>query len=674
MARRRSVVLSVQADIRDLQAELAKMPGISEKEAKKMVRSLNRQLQKAEKEAKRTAAASKQAWGDFLKVASGAILGAGVAVGKFGQEVADLRNELTDMSTRTGIAADTLAGLRLAAEGSGQDFSGLSRVLTKLPVVLGDVERETKRTVDAFAALEVETHETSGELREGDAIFRDVIGSLSEMEGKTGKAAAAADLFGASGTKLLQAFAGAGPLDDFVTLATEFGVGVGPDAAKAAGDWQRSMAELDNSLDGAKARLIDTLDVAGLVDGFTLGFVFMGQFVATTFNEIIERAGLVAGALSAMLSGDFSSALDIFSLGIVGMGDALGTARDAALDEAQAFWTARQAVRDATGAVTVHTAATRDGTDATVAATAALDTLSEVEAARQANQAAILTAEGELAALIAASRATQLSAEDLVFEAYVQRLAVIDELAQATGDAAGADEARAASQIEFQAELAEVEAARREAERREAERLEAYEESVAAKRRARANDALNSSAQLASGMSAAFGVAADRAAETNIQAAKRLFAAQKAAGISEAVIQGAVAVMTALAQLGPVAGAVAAIGIGLTTAATVAVIAAEQPAFDIGGVVRASGGVMARTPDQITARVLPGEAVLSRSATERIGPQGVAAMNRGDPPAPQVIPMPVYEHFNRFARDSVRARGPLRRELRKGRSIGILGY
>ena len=140
--KKESIEISYKANMSDLTKKLANMPNVTAKEAKKMVGALDRQLKQAENAAKRSAAASKKAMKassaaakkgakDFQKLASSAsmvgasFLAMGVGAIAFTQKIADLTNELTDANTKTGIAVETLAGLRLAAEGSGLEFSNL---------------------------------------------------------------------------------------------------------------------------------------------------------------------------------------------------------------------------------------------------------------------------------------------------------------------------------------------------------------------------------------------------------------------------------------------------------------------------------------------------------------------------------------------------------------------
>ncbi len=156
----------------------------------------------------------------------------------------------------------------------------------------------------------------------------------------------------------------------------------------------------------------------------------------------------------------------------------------------------------------------------------------------------------------------------------------------------------------------------------------------------------------------------------SIESQKKMFAAAKAAAISEAVIAGAVAGIATFKDGGVTPqNILEAAALAITTAATVATIAAEQPSFDIGGVVR--GGVMAQSRDQVSANLLPGEAVLNRRATEALGEQGVNALNSGGSASSQVVVVPAYKHFDRFIKDEYRRGGSFRNIVTKQREFPV---
>lgn len=109
------------------------------------------------------------------------------------------------------------------------------------------------------------------------------------------------------------------------------------------------------------------------------------------------------------------------------------------------------------------------------------------------------------------------------------------------------------------------------------------------------------------------------------KAARAAWQTQQDLNIAQTFAAGAVALIQAFAQLGPAAGAIAGIGIAAATAASIATISSQKPAFHSGGVV----GGSANGQGEVSARLLPGEALLNRQATNALGSSGVAALNSG---------------------------------------------
>lgn len=117
--------------------------------------------------------------------------------------------------------------------------------------------------------------------------------------------------------------------------------------------------------------------------------------------------------------------------------------------------------------------------------------------------------------------------------------------------------------------------------------------------------------------------AAAKRAKVERKAAIEAFETQQAVNIASAVVAGALAVLQAFAQLGPIAGGIAAVGIAATTAASIASIEAAKPSFHRGGIVSEAG------QGEVSARLLPNEAVLNRQAAASLGAGGVHALNAG---------------------------------------------
>jgi hypothetical protein len=109
--------------------------------------------------------------------------------------------------------------------------------------------------------------------------------------------------------------------------------------------------------------------------------------------------------------------------------------------------------------------------------------------------------------------------------------------------------------------------------------------------------------------------------------AERLWKTSQSLALAQTIAAGAVAVMQALAQLGPIAGPIAAAGIVASTLASeLATLNALAPEFDVGG-IRTRG-----QSDQYMTTLYDGEGVLTRRGVDAIGGEGaVHAANKGAP-------------------------------------------
>jgi hypothetical protein len=275
-------------------------------------------------------------------VAFGATLGATALLGtvtaataglaSMAQGVADLRNDLADASTRSGIAVETLQGLRLAAEGSGLSFSALTSGLDQFGARLSQAAEGTGRTAEAFAALGVEVVDAGGNLRDGDAVLRETLAALNAMEPSAERSALAVEALGRTGGKLLQALSGT-ELGAFVEQARIFGVDVGPEAAKSAGEWQRATAELDLVTRGLKGAIVDAF--GGGADAlFT--FTEAVVVVSTRYRTFAEEAPRL---------------FDLVVSSVESLGDVLGAQLDRILARAEAIGVVIGAVAAEIGSV-----------------------------------------------------------------------------------------------------------------------------------------------------------------------------------------------------------------------------------------------------------------------------------------------------------------------------------
>lgn len=673
MAARETVSLKYRADIADLKRELAQIPGISAKQARQMAKELEVGLKKAERAAARAAAKSKRSFNDMARTAQSAglaIAGAATAVVAFGQHLADLQNELSDASARTGIATDTLAGLRLAAEGSGLAFSSLEKGLDRLPKQMLDAANGVGTAKDAFARLGVDVTDTEGNLRDANDVFDETIAALGGIENDALKAATAAEIFGQkAGPGFIQSGA-IDALDDYVSLSREFGLDTGPAAAKAAADFQRNVALLKDvgarQFQEVAASIGGAGGIGDLLKVATGGLLVFGSVAESVMSGFSERVGMVVDgpvrALALALKGEYTEALRVFrdTAGTTLEGvarivatpamilkDAVDGAKEGLADMGRLTEQLEGAAagtpgRRAGGAPTASTAPAAAGADTVGTAKEEVDERIKAFNRLRENQAAAAEA--------------RLSEVEQVELAYRRQTEIIEAALDADVQA---DELRAAmheADKERALRLGEIRDAEHKAEM--ARLKEQQEATIAA-----SSEALDSLSGLAAQSAM---MMAEASAEGTQRAAGVVFGVSKALALASIPLKVAEGIATA-AALPPPADAIKAAAVIATGATQAAAIAsAKPPTFDRGGIINSGTG------DQVMASVLPGEAVLNRAATARLGTDGVNALNRGGSATGPIVVEMRYGHrvFDRFVQDNIAGPTPLGRALRGDRVTG----
>lgn len=117
-------------------------------------------------------------------------------------ESAEYSDEILTMSSVTGIATDDLQAYHYMAELIDVDFDTLTGSQTKLLQTMSSAKNGTTAAVDAFEALGVAVTDGDGNLRDVDAVFRDVIDALGRIDNAAERDAASMAIFGRSARDL----------------------------------------------------------------------------------------------------------------------------------------------------------------------------------------------------------------------------------------------------------------------------------------------------------------------------------------------------------------------------------------------------------------------------------------------------------------------------------------
>ena len=693
---KRDISMSIIADTRRYQAEMAKIPGMTDKAAAKAAQRMVNQEQKRirdeerlrrraakdqEKLAKETAdktAAAYQAAAGAIAAGFASAVAAGAGLLTLGQDVADARNEIHDLSIETGISADTLAALRFGANAAGKELGDVAGGMAAFAQRVAAANRDGGTAALVFEGLGVSLTHLDGSIRGTDEAFRETVLALASVEDETLRTAAAAELFGDAGGKLINVTTAlGGDFDLFAGAVNQVGVGMGEGAQQSA-DFQRAMAVLSQVLDGIKATAggVALSFAQGLAGGIEIAklaaITGVGGFrvFASTFELI--RSSLEDGAIPSMedfarvvdeegdkIRAELLAEVDAFRT-LIGSVEASGEALvDLDLLQRRVAQSSKENTEGAKAAADAEKVAAGVSKDLAKARLDQLDPAEKLVASydAEARRLRALVAEGADAAEVEALLAIRFSeveqairkmnteaAQAQLEKDLVAPLAALEALGpqiQAAFDQLQAEfeeSRRKAAELRDQmlnlsttgldvavgfgelaidrfGEAATRAGSRADKLRGEIETLREAMHDASEEERADIADRIEDKEdELAK---------AEKRQKKANKAARQQFKSNQALQIANTIIAGSAAAIRAFAELGPIAGALAAGAIAGDTALAVAKIKAQKPPkFHMGGMVE---------PDEPPALLRRGEAVLSERATPRLGRRTIEALNRDEP-------------------------------------------
>ena len=502
----KDVRLNVIAETRKYQQELAKIPGVTEKQAglaarrwekaltdgavraaKEQERQAVRVRKQQEKAADAAADAqikaaktSGDAWADFgtvfaANLSADAILAAAASIYDFASGIAEARTETINLADATGVSLATLAGLDVAARRVGLTASEITGGFEDFGEVMFDFSNESGRAVEAMSALDIDVRKVGGGLRDTDDVLREVLNKLPKVADEATRNAFAQQLFGDAGNRLNAAL-GDRALDDYITRARLFGTVIDGDAVAATSAWNEALADLSMTTEAIGGVLFDVFGEDMLRDLRALpeAFVILRAVGVTAMEGLTLQAGLAASAFEALFRGDFAAAAELanaaqFDDDLVSLTE-LGKA---ALDAQAAY----RGLSEELSGVDVEATKTKDTLDqlkdkqAAAAASARSASADQAAAAKEQAKAAadfergikdIAAATTSLADIEAKANADKLSNAQKILDARDAELGKIDLLEARIGDAAAADAARAAVIMRTTRDIQAIEAEARE--------------------------------------------------------------------------------------------------------------------------------------------------------------------------------------------------------------------
>jgi hypothetical protein len=642
-----NVDLNLRADLSSLRSELAKIPGVTEAEAKKMVKALAANFKAAERA---TAGAAKKMDSEFKGALGDIQQGAQVAFGGVVGDIVDMGKAFGGVATAIGPVGVGIAGAGVAAVGAVAGLAMLQRA------ALGSVDALHGLGIPVDPAMEASIEQANAAMDALGAGFNQaivVIGAKFAPVVQQGaelilhfgyQAADAIAAFG-DGQVTLEAFAKflTGAFVDALTSPIRtlalFGMGVA-ELGEALGmnveHLRRGSEMVMGFADQAKAAAVETIDLDGVLSNLdprvrklteaTLKSVRARNDDAkatkkqTDSNRELEAALGRWGSLTEQVSAIAAEAAEDQMTDV----DRVKAKWEGVLGELERARVAYQNLGEQGVFVSAELAKVNEA-EAAVKERLVRD----VEALGRVTEDLTTgyTANAE-AAGASSSALQQWAQENQELVATVGQLstAVTDIVTSVTDQVIDAAEQQAAAAERVRdRQAAAYEAARSD--------FEANSASMSETDRAAHQARLDNLRAQAEASEASY----DRTRRAARKAAIAAYETQKTAALVNAAIQSGVVFMAMLASpgiaaLGPWAPAAAG-GIALAALATSVgmIMAAPRPKFHVGGIVGDGAGPAMGSPDEVNTTLTTGEGVLTRRGVSAAGgPDAVAAMNRGE--------------------------------------------
>lgn len=242
---------------------------------------------------------------------SAVAIGAAKASFDMSRAVVDNINQLNDLSARSGLASNSIQGLIVAFEGSGQSAQAAESFISRFPRLYADLEAGSSRATEAANRLGISIRDQAGNMRSADEILGDVTSSLQAIEDPTERAKEGFLLLGRGAGEFLQALGQTSNLENFVDLADTFGVDTSQKASAGAARFQEQIAFLSLAFKGLQQRVVDSLGGIDFFNDVLKSIIVSIVFVGDVLQENEDNIQTFVANLGKFASGVFSFFSDV---------------------------------------------------------------------------------------------------------------------------------------------------------------------------------------------------------------------------------------------------------------------------------------------------------------------------------------------------------------------------
>lgn len=184
-------------------------------------------------------------WG--TAIVGGATAATGALMG-VATKTAATTDRIDKLSQKIGISRQGFQEWEFILSQSGTDIEKLQMGMKTLVSQVDQADKGVGKGADNFARLGISVRDATGNLKDQETLFNEVVVALQNMEDGTEKARLANELLGRSGSELMPLLNGAaGSIDEMKQQAHDLGLVIGDDAVDAGVQFTDTMDQLKRS-------------------------------------------------------------------------------------------------------------------------------------------------------------------------------------------------------------------------------------------------------------------------------------------------------------------------------------------------------------------------------------------------------------------------------------------
>jgi len=177
----------------------------------------------------------------------------------FGNAI-DQADKLNDFTKRLGVSAETISAWGYAASQTGTDIDSLGKGLKLLQKNMAEALDPKSTQSNLFKSLGISVKDAEGNLRELEDVVPEVANAFKTLDNDATETALSMQLFGKSGSDLLEFLnQGGDGLDDFREKAEELGIVLSQETLSAADDFNDAIGDLKTATQGAMYQALEPI-------------------------------------------------------------------------------------------------------------------------------------------------------------------------------------------------------------------------------------------------------------------------------------------------------------------------------------------------------------------------------------------------------------------------------